>query len=154
VQIKRRENQCSTVSRVWLESSESSSAAASADHTTANAQSLSLSPDTRGAETPGFLVYVETKGGLTHGRQKQRYVLLKRNALYVLSCPAAVSGCTEPVSVVLRTRSGEVMALGHWHPNEPAPPTPSSTGSSNSSSGQNTPTSNKTAAAAKASLKV
>src|SRR5262249_17859669 len=104
-QIKRRENHCSTVSRVWLDvaplptnkASPSSAAEALSQH-----QTLSLSPDSRNNDG-GFMIYVETKGGLTAGRVKQRYLLLKRNAFYVLSAPVTTGGM-EIVTVTLKSR--------------------------------------------------
>jgi hypothetical protein len=37
-----------------------------------------------------FLYFVETKGGKTFGRPKQRYLLLKRNSKYVLAVPSSI----------------------------------------------------------------
>ncbi len=123
--IKRRENACSTVSRVWLDAGSGSSSAGGGGGGggSGSDQSLSLCADTRGSEAAGFLIYVETKGGQTTGRQKQRYVLLKRNALYTLSAPSGVVNAPSDVmSVTLRSYVGDVLPLAHWHPSQPAPP--------------------------------
>jgi hypothetical protein len=91
---------------------------------------LSIRPD-----ADGFLVHVETKGGKTEGRQKQRYILLKRGAVYSLTAPLASS----IINVELKSKRGELLPIPNWLATEPEPidaplPATSVTSSSSSSS--------------------
>eukprot|EP00808_Paulinella_micropora_P024519 g71487.t1 len=86
---------------------------------------MQLSPDKHvPANHQGFLVYVETKGGKTEGRQQQRYVLLRKDAIYTLSCitPFII------VSLKLQSRKGDEHTLKFWpEPDLTIRPSPSAT---------------------------
>jgi hypothetical protein len=69
-----------------------------------------------------FLYFVETKGGKTSGRQKQRYLLLKRNSKYVMALSANMSipqmriqdgdgpGATLPCERLIGTRAWDLFS--------------------------------------------
>lgn len=97
-EIKRRSNETTPLNEVWVNSTDSSPES--------QPDCVRISPVGR-----GFLVSVVTKGGKTIGRQRQNYVLLKRNAVYRISTPRTV------VSVDLINKHGHTVNL--WNPQSP-----------------------------------
>lgn len=107
--IKRRANQTTDLEVVYVDSSNNlgimteEQAAHDSDH-------VSIRPNSNlRADATGFMVYVETQGGKTEGRQKQKYLLLRRNAPYVIR---SMHG-TFVLNVCLKEPSG-VLNLLNW----------------------------------------
>ena len=68
-------------------------------------------PSQRGVFSKGFFMHIETKGGKTTGRTKQRYMLLQRNSVYSLcaSAPARIS------QVELRSNKRDLLQVIELH---------------------------------------
>eukprot|EP00456_Euglypha_rotunda_P012823 TRINITY_DN13711_c0_g1_i7.p1 TRINITY_DN13711_c0_g1~~TRINITY_DN13711_c0_g1_i7.p1 ORF type:complete len:161 (+),score=16.72 TRINITY_DN13711_c0_g1_i7:151-633(+) len=99
--IKRRCNTTRPIEAVWVDSSKHTVYTSLQE--TIGLDCLKISPETRvAAGELGFLFFVETKGGKTDGRQKQRYVLLRRSATYRVQSPAdrksGSAGMPRPIS--------------------------------------------------------
>jgi len=58
----------------------------------------------------GFIYSVETKGGRSAGRQKQRYMLLQRGCIYALLVPPDLL----VTKIETRDKHGEVTPVRHW----------------------------------------
>eukprot|EP00808_Paulinella_micropora_P011356 g25286.t1 len=109
--IKRRSNTTEELALAWLDASSQECIVKKAppEH---RSLCLQLSPDVNlpRAVKKGFLIYVETKGGKTEGRQQQRYLLLRRDAVYLFraSQPFRI------ISLKLISQKGQMYELNFW----------------------------------------
>lgn len=106
--IKRRCNRKIELNCAWVDCAGTDTVYTSPGHAHGK-DVISIQPDQNvHPENLGFLFYVETKGGKTEGRQKQRYLLLKRDAHYVIR---GIVGSV--INVHLKTRTGDILYLSN-----------------------------------------